>query len=331
MNTHHVSSIVAINNPSRVNQNTWFKDAADYGKLASQVYHGWDVSLGVPIGTILKDTDAGLKAREEARIWTLDFVRKNNVALKVDDGQFIVIPALVEQAWEKMYCKDTKKGVQVIVPEFEQVLAFRRGAVLPAINAVRIQREEPLLLDLPIVIQELDDIGKIDANLTENLKKLAGAKGLSPADELHGAYLRFCLGAKEGDFMRIGFSRYSAQKMYALFCINARLRKAELVDKFISGELNWSAVDKNAICKPDFRDKAGIDDVMPVMQAKKEGNLPKILSRDKIQALHDQTPVDLIRTVCDCILKKDTGALSQYTAKAKEINTAVHSIMHPGV
>jgi hypothetical protein len=174
-------------------------------------------------------------------------------------------------------------------------------------------------------IQDLDESGRIMANLTENLKKVAGAKGLSQEDEVFGARQLYFLGGKEGDFMRAGFSRFKAQKLFALFTVDKRFPDEGFADLVIAGKLNWSAIDKDTILT--LRDEGSLEDVSGCLHATKKVNKDPVMNKGKIEALVDQNPVHMVKVVCGAILKNDAGPLSKYTTRAKDLNLAESAVM----
>ena len=323
-----LGSVVAIQNPSRLDFNHWFKDGNDAGHLATELFPEYRVSNGVLyISSLSVSIEAAIAAQEVYRDWLFNFVKKNQVVVKLPEkGQVNVLLAELEKAWNLMHFEDTKKKGRIpIIPTYEQVLGFRRLACLHFVNAVKVHLDQPLFLELPMEYQELDASGRIIANLTENLKKTAAAKGLSQEDEVNGARQLYFLGGKEGDFMRAGFSRFKAQKLYALFTIDKRFPDEGFADQIIAGKLNWSAVDKDTILT--LRDEGSVDDIAACLQAKKKVNKVKIMDYTKITALFDQHPVESHKRALSAVLKNDSGPLSKYTSRAADLNLADAAVM----
>jgi len=322
-----LSSVVAIQNPSRRDFDHWFKDGNDAAHLTSELFPGYNVALGLPIvSSLTVSAEDAIKAQEARRDWLFDFVKKSQISVKVDKGTVNILLAEVEKAWDLTYRENTKKrGRVIIVPNYEQVLGLRRLACMVFVNAIHVHRGEDPILELPMEVQELDASNRIMANLTENLKKVAGAKGLSQEDEVYGARQLYFLGGKEGDFQRAGFSRFKAQKMFALFTIDKRFPDEGFADQVITGKLNWSAIDKDTILA--LRDEGPIEAVAACLKATHKVNKDPIMTKVKIAALEDQNPVHLVKITCQSILKNNAGLLSRYTSKAKEINLAEQAIL----
>lgn len=304
-----------------------FRNPADRHNLASLLVPGWDGQLGRPaVAELTKDQVAEAVTRlEEAWKALKDApLGEEPEAVKLEGGTVYVAKAELAKVFEATYTKDGK----IVKPTHKAVTCFRRGESLLLVNTLRAKKGLEQIAEIPCVVRHYENsLEQFSDNIRENQLKTAGANSMSNADCVGAARRLFQLGATEAKLLHaFGLKRGMAQKLHRLCQLDAKYPKQAIVDKIVSGELSDKPFDKEKV-KAMLDSGVTEDKVGEFIAAPNAGNAPKIMSRKSIEALGSGNPIELVKLVCQAILKDDPSQLAAITAKAEAVNAAIKQVM----
>ncbi len=138
---------------------------------------------------------------------------------------------------------DAKSG-KLIVPKYDAVFAFQRGAAIVGANALRLLKKQPLLDVIPIHVMDYTPAQRVEACGRENIKKHAGEKQVVN----HGpSLIKLCVDYREANGGKITESKVCdlispdvrkvgmAQKIYAILALDGRNPTLGIVNRILNG------------------------------------------------------------------------------------------------
>lgn len=189
------------------------------------------------------------------------------------------------------------------------------------------------------VVEFKNDMDEFLACIKDNAIQSQGVIPLTDLDKLHSARLMYQLGQSESQFRNI-FKAGTGQKLYQICRADKEFKDLGIFDSLVKGDLKFAPLNKEDLrkmlkpldnVKADDRVKL-IESLKPQVQVyfqkpKESGNASSIMKKPEIQKLGDQTPIELVTLVVQCILDDNTAPLAPYVLKAEEINKAIESVM----
>ena len=306
----------------------FYKDPADKRNLASLLVPGWDGQLGRPLTVKLDDAGQAEAVKRLEAFWAelkALPISTEPEAVAAGEGTVKVAPAELLSTFEKLYTKSDK----VIAPTHRAITCFRRAGILLLANTVRAKQGEDFIIDLPCTVREYENpLDMLTDNIRENGFKTKGSRGMSAADNVGSARKMFQLNAREADLMRaMGISRGMAQKLHRLCVLDAEHPGLGIVNAILEGTLSEKPLDKEKI-KELLDKKASDEDVAAFLETPGAGNAPKIMSKKDIETMASQNPIELVKLVCQAILKNDVTILTSVVLQAGNVNAAVTAAMN---
>ena len=304
--------------------NGLFRDERDQHALVEQLADGWDIQQGVVAIAPMNEKEQAEAVKE----LTAEREALKNADLSAEaekirvNGETVAItaPELL-RVFENVYLD--KEG-KIIVPTYKGGTCFRRTASMLKVNTVRAKRSLGLITELPCIVKDYKkSLDQFIDNVAENQKKTAGARKMSNADSIGAARSLFRLNATEAKLSKaFSLKRGMAQKMHRLCQLDKEHKGLGIIDKIVSGDLDPKAFDKEKV-KALLDNKATSEQVAEFIKAPNAGNKAKIMPRKDIEALKEQTPVELVALTCQAILQNDPLVLKAVTDRADAINKAV--------
>ena len=301
-----------------------FRDERDQHALVELLQSGWNVELGVV-------AVARMSEKEQAEALTL-LEKERTILAEADlsaeaekiriNGETVAITAPeMLKVWDKVHIGNDGK---IIVPEYKGGTCFRRAASMLKVNTCRAKRGQPPIDTLPCVIKDYKKaLDQFVDNVLENHGKTNGARKMSTADSIGAARTLFRLNATESRLSQaFGLKRGMAQKFHRLCQLDKAHKGLGIIDQIVAGDLDAKVFDKEKV--KGLLDKgATSEEVAAFIKTPNAGNAKKIMSRKDIEALKEQTPVELVALTCQAILQNDPMILKVATDRADAINKAV--------
>jgi len=319
-----LSSIFHFASHNIARPNGLFRDERDQHALVEQLAEGWDIQQGVVAISRMSEKEQAealkILTSERATLAGADLSAEPEKIRVNGENVSITAPEMLK-VWDKVHVGDDGK---IVVPEYKGGTCFRRSASMLKVNTVRAKRGQTLVASLPCVVKDYKKaLDQFIDNVAENQKKTAGARKMSNADCVGAARALFRLNATEARLAKaFGLKRGMAQKFHRLCQLDKAHKELKIIDQIIAGDLDAKVFDKEKV--KGLLDKgATSEEVAQFCQTPGAGNKSKIMSRKDIEALKEQTPVELVALTCQAILQNDPMVLKAATDRSEAINAAV--------
>ena len=248
------------------------------------------------------------------------------------------------------------KGTKVIVPKFMLDSGNRRNSVLDAANVDRYEAKQPLIQEFPIIVRHFgSEIERIVAQMLDNTGKKEGFALPSEKDMLLCGQVILQKGGIQDD-IRKAFGATTGQKIYGILTLNNLFPTVNLLNRIIATDpkdptfLRYGPIKGPALPnlvkratptelakENDKRITAGLEVVKPLTAedletflGSKTINLPKIMERKNIEALSQNSPVNIGKAFAKSVVDNNTDGLNKYIAHAGVYN-AVETLCDKGI
>jgi len=332
--TLNVALVHDLDGSNHCRHGSYYEDDADKSRLASMLVNGWDTAKG-GVGIVRPMTDAEIEvAKEErkARHQALKDAVREDTKVRIGDADIKVSAVEELKAWENLYAP---KG-SILAPKYARVTAFRRGGVIPLVNAAIVKAASDdleIITELPVMIKVYasgpeGQLAMISDNLKENEGKDENFRRLGNHERLKAALDMRRNGAVQNDFRKAfkagkGQDFWWMTELFEVFKPHLQISK-----KLLNGDLEFKTY-KWKPCKELIERNASDADVMAYVKEPRKDNAPakQGASTRDTKARASSHGVFFVRFVLGKQADNDLDALNILNAKADEINEGIQAVL----